>query len=281
MLESAPWRLKALGWLPRKWLSRATGKIVHAEHPRWLASFLKGQLIRILGVPTHEAEKSVSEYPSFGAFFARKLKEGARPISPDLLVSPCDGTLEQSGVVEEGRLLQCKGSHYPLYELLGDVELARHYEGGRYLTIYLAPHDYHRVHWPMAGKLSETRYISGDLWPVNQMSVEHVERLFCINERFHSTLTTEHGKMTLIMVGATNVGSMSLDHLGEEDQALMEGRGAGWKEHQGESVDKGDTFGVFNMGSTVILLLDSSLSLAVEMDDVRHGKLLYGQGLID
>lgn len=252
---------------------------MHAEHPRWWATFLRDRLIGLLGVPTHESEKSVEAYPSFGAFFARKLKEGARPMGEGPLISPCDGVLEQSGKVESGRLLQCKGKSYPLFELLGDVELAHHYEGGQYMTIYLAPHNYHRVHWPLSGELEATRYISGDLWPVNPMSVEHVDRLFCINERFHTTLAHEEGKMTLLMVGATNVGSMDLEHLRDEDQALMEARSAGWLEHEGISVEKGDPFGTFNMGSTVILLMDRCLSSALGVDDAPHGKLLYGQEL--
>jgi len=280
MLEGAPWRLKALGWLPRKGLSRLTGKIVHAESPRWWATFLRGFLIKVLKVPTHEAEKPVEEYPSFGAFFARKLKDGERPLAEADLVSPCDGTLEQEGVIEDGQLFQCKGKTYHLFDLLGDVELARHYEGGRFMTIYLAPHNYHRVHWPLAGELESTRYISGDLWPVNQMSVQHVERLFCINERYLSTLRHPEGKLTLIMVGATNVGSMDLEHLSNENQALVEARGGAWYEHHGESIEKGSAFGTFNMGSTVILLLDSSLSSALGVDNVPHGELLFGQGLI-
>lgn len=279
MVEGAPWRLRALEYVPRKWLSRTVGKLVHAESPHWWATFVRDRLISYLNIPTHEAEKPVEEYHSFGAFFARKLKEGVRTISDAKLVSPCDGSLEEEGRIEEGRLYQCKGKTYPLYDLVGDVDLARHYEGGRFMTIYLAPHNYHRVHWPISGQLEETRFISGDFWPVNRMSVEYVEGLFCLNERYLSTIETGEGKLTLVMVGATNVGDMDIAHLSRDQQEMMEGRGAGHLIHKSLRVNKGEEFGIFNMGSTVILLLDSSLSSALNVDHAPHGQLLFGQGL--
>jgi phosphatidylserine decarboxylase len=278
-----PLWFRALGWLPRKKLSQLVGKIVHAQEPKFFASFLKYSLTKAFGIKIAEAERPYDDYASFGQFFARRLKEGARDFSQEGFLSPCDGRLDQWGSIEDGTLLQCKGKTYDLGTLLGDRELAKSYEGGRFMTIYLAPFNYHRVHWGLDGELSWTRWIDGDLWPVNKTSVQHVPELFCVNERCLSELNSEHGKMSSVMVGATNVGWMEMAHLDEDVQKIMKKRG-GYVIHGGEhspkwSVSKGDEFGLFNMGSTVVLVLDSELSARYDWSRLERKAVVAGEVL--
>lgn len=273
------WTLKALGLLPRRHLSRWTGKVVHAERPAFLAGALKALLARLLKVPTDEGEKAFGLYPSFGAYFARRLPEGARVFQEGQLCSPCDGTLESWGRIESGMALQCKGRPYSIAELIGDPEVPATLEGGLYITIYLAPHNYHRVHWPMGGKVEWTRWLPGDLWPVNRLSVETVDRLFCINERSLSLWSSNKGKAVQVMVGATNVGSMDLAHLDEERQSILRSPRGGWVQHHDLEVNGGDEFGCFNMGSTVVLLLDASCSQ--DIVNLASGPVKAGQVLVE
>src|SRR5690606_22333940 len=139
------------------------------------ADWLKRPLIRwfakTYGIDLTEAvEQDLDRYASFNAFFTRALKEGARPIAGDesTVVSPVDGRLTEFGHARDGQLLQAKGFEYALAELTGEGPAdARLFSRGAYATIYLAPNDYHRVHMPLAGKLTATRYIPGRRFSVN------------------------------------------------------------------------------------------------------------------
>lgn len=272
-----PLWLSCLGFLPRKKMSRWVGALVHAERPAFFARSLKRFLISKFGIFTEEAEHPVEHYPSFGKFFARKLKAGARDFSAVGLLSPCDGSLEQWGRILDGTLVQCKGKTYTLDTLLGDPKLAKAYEGGMFMTIYLAPYNYHRVHWGYTGSLAWTRFIEGDLWPVNGTSVEHVPELFCHNERYLSELKTREGNMVSVMVGATNVGWMKLAHLPEEVEQVMLSRGGGYTVHENLNIACGDEYGLFNMGSTVILLLDQTMTESFDWSSLERGKVMAGQ----
>lgn len=279
--DGAPWWLSLLGKLPRKLMSRWVGALVHAEKPRAFALWLKHSLVKKFGIDVSEAEFPLDHYPSFGAFFARRLKEGARDFSPEGFLSPCDGRLDQFGEIHSDTLLQCKGREYRLSTLLGDAEVAQRYEGGRFMTIYLAPYNYHRVHWGHGGDLLWTRLISGDLWPVNEASVQYVPELFCQNERYLCEMKSSQGSHLSVMVGATNVGWMVCDHLDEErEQILLKSRG-GYVVHDELQKNKGDEYGLFNMGSTVVLVLDPDMAAAydwssLERRSVRAGDILGG-----
>jgi phosphatidylserine decarboxylase len=266
--------------VPRKGLSRLVGKIVHAQKPKFWADFVKKKLIEKFNIDCSEAEHPPEFYPSFGAFFARRLKAGARDYSGQGLLSPCDGSLEQWGQISEGQLIQCKGKTYSLAVLLNDRELARSYEGGFYMTIYLAPYNYHRVHWAVGGNMLTTRFIQGDMWPVNKTSVEHVSELFCLNERYTTDQSCEKGKVNTVMVSATNVGDMELFHINPEQRQVLERTGGGCVVHQDQTkVPAGAEFGIFNMGSTVILLLDRDAAESYDFSPLVSGKICAGQVL--
>ena len=133
------------------------------------------------------------------------------------------------------------------------------------MTIYLAPHDYHRIHMPFDGKILDSRLIEGDLWPVNRQSVRTIPELFCVNERWISRISTSRGECALIMVGATNVGGMELVHLNGCGKEIM--KGTRYFPHDPVyEAQKGAWYGSFHMGSTVILLFDASFSETISED---------------
>lgn len=201
LLSCLPTRVISHGafWLANNttpWLKRAL-----------IDAFLKGYP----AVDMHEAaEPDPAAYPSFNAFFTRALATGQRPVpaAGDALACPVDGRLGAFGNIEYGRIFQTKGLAYDLAELLADADLAARFVGGRYATLYLAPHDYHRVHMPLAGRLLSTRYVPGRLFGVNPRCVRAVPRLFTRNERLVSVFETEAGPMAVIMVGAFIVGGI-------------------------------------------------------------------------
>src|SRR5690348_352575 len=131
------------------------------------------------------AQSDPFAYPHFNAFFTRALKAGARtaPGNDATLSSPADGRISLAGRIDDGRILQAKGRTYTVAELLADEQAAEAYRDGHFVTIYLSPRDYHRVHMPLAGELVETVHVPGRLFSVAPGPVASIPRLFARNER--------------------------------------------------------------------------------------------------
>src|SRR3984957_15272302 len=205
---------------------------------------------------TEAAEPDPFRYGSFNEFFTRALKEGARRVAGDAaaIASPVDGCISEAGTIDSNRLLQAKGRDYGLTELLAAQPWASRFEGGSFVTIYLAPFNYHRVHMPLRGELLETVYVPGRLFSVNSVTALHVPGLFARNERVLTLFETAFGRFALVMVGALNVGSMSTVWAGDITPAAR--RVVTRLAAPATRLDKGAELGRFNMRSTVILLFE-------------------------
>ncbi len=211
---------------------------------------------RVTGAELAEAELDLRAYSSLGDLFARRLRPGLRPVCPDLdaVASPCDGVLAARGSCVDGALVQAKGKHYQLEDLVVDPTLAAELRGGDYATIYLSPRDYHRVHAPIDAHLVRYDYIPGALWPVNPNVATRRDRLLSRNERVVITLDAGHfGKVAVVMVGASGVGNIMLEHA---PAASASWRAAGERRRVevGVDVQKGDELGAFRLGSTVVVV---------------------------
>ncbi len=211
---------------------------------------------RFYGVDLAESAEPVASFRTFDAFFTRRLRDGARPVdtAPGVVVAPCDARLYGLGrIPEDRRLEQIKGRSYALEELLGDSGLAARLNGGVQATLYLSPGMYHRVHWPVEGRVVAWRRIPGRLYPVNALAVRHVDRLFAVNRRVVVELESQtFGPMAVVLVGATNVGRISL---------TFESMGAAASIHSDRiepvkaiEVHRGEELGTFHLGSTIVLL---------------------------
>jgi len=217
-----------------------------------------------------EAEKPLDAYQSVLDLFTRRLKPGVRPIDTDLeaLVSPVDGAFLVGGPVGNGQLFQAKGRDFTVGALLADPQAATVFGKGTYCTVYLAPRDYHRIHAPEGGLITGYTYVPGELYPVNQAAVTHVDGLFARNERLITHLATEKfGRIDVVKVGATNVGHISLVY----DPTVRTNVGATeivrHTYAQPIPVARGAELGVFEMGSTVILVMER----AVQLDPMAPG----------
>ncbi|MDO4878800.1 MAG: archaetidylserine decarboxylase [Neisseria sp.] len=255
-------RLKiALQYLmPQQPLTRLAG---------WLAERRWGGLTHIAiqifaaryRIDWHEAAcNRPADYATFNEFFMRRLKDGARPIDngPRTLCLPADGKISEAGKIEQGRLLQAKGRHFSLNALLaGDAALTAQLDGGQFLTTYLSPRDYHRIHMPCDAVLRRMIYVPGELFSVNPFLAAHIPDLFARNERVICVFDTEFGTMVQILVGATITASISTAWAGvinpPRTHEVRE-----W--HYGDNgaspirLQKGQEMGAFRLGSTVINL---------------------------
>ena len=256
--------------LPRVHISRAVGRLCDQPIPSGLARAVERAYCRAYQVNMDEAEGHLGSYPSFDAFFTRPLKKGTRRISADPAVSPADGKLSCLGRVETDARILVKGQEYQVGELIGDDADAQHYSGGQFAVVYLAPGDYHRVHSPVDGRVTLLRGMPGDLFPVNSIGERYVPRLFVRNNRVAIVIDTEAlGRVTVVMVGATIVGRISV--------TAMPGPAVPPGVHRiepGLAVARGDEIGMFHLGSTAVVLFEPGLTLSRATGTVRLGQSL-------
>lgn len=213
-----------------------------------------------------EAEFPIETYESINHLFTRRLKAGMRPVEGEW-VHPADSKISQFSKIQDGQLIQAKGKIYRVEAMLKDKEASTKYSGGFFVTYYLCPTDYHRVHFPVSGRVTKVKYLPGALWPVNEWSVTRIDELFCINERVVIEIETEKlGLVSLVMVGATNVGKMSLSF----EPRVLTNQGSVKllefdyiKENKMILVKAGDECGVFHMGSTVVMVYGAAATKQV------------------
>lgn len=240
--------------LPKSAVSLAVGRAVRLRAPAPLHHLAIRLFAKRYQVNLEEAEGSIEDYSTFAAFFTRRLKPNRRAIDMDrdVVASPVDAHVSQLGLIESGSCLQAKGITFPVDKLLGDARRALDFEGGAFVTLYLSPRDYHRFHAPLAGSVTGYHYLPGEFWPVNQASVRTKEALFAVNERLITYLDTAAGQCAYVAVGATCVARI---HAAYEE--LTTHQGARAKAHTYASpipIEKGAELGMFEMGSTIILL---------------------------
>jgi len=243
--------------VPQHALSRLAGRLAASQTP-WLRDAMITRFAAAYGVDLTEAARGIGAFTSFNDFFTRELKPGARPLADAarFILSPADGAVSQLGPVTGGRIIQAKGRDYSVAELLGcSAAKAARFEGGRFITIYLSPKDYHRVHMPAAGTLATTRYIPGDLFSVNTATADGVDRLFARNERLSCRFDGPDGHFASVMVGAMIVAGIDTvwpNTFRTHASAPVDEDFAG----QARTFAAGDEMGRFYLGSTVVLVFE-------------------------
>ena len=271
--------IQMLRMLPRASISQAVGRLADIRIPTAFRDGVYGAFANQFGVNVEEAELPMRSYASVNAFFTRRLRPGLRPIESGdgVVVSPVDARVSQFGVISGGEMVQAKGRTYQVDDLLQDTAEAQKFRGGHYATLYLSPKDYHRIHFPAPGALLGFKYHPGHLWPVNPASVHNVDQLFCVNERVTVFMNAfDDVPMAVILVGATCVGRMSLSF--DSLVTNMPGSRAERVRYEGgRTVDRGAELGMFNLGSTVILLVGREAEFAFDGSMVAGEMVRLGQ----
>ncbi len=253
-------KVKAQYFLPKKLLSRGVGKLASAKLGKFTA-FLVKNFINYYKVDLKDAEiTDVTKYETFNAFFTRALKKGARPIVAEAkaLAHPADGTLSEFGEIYKDAVLQAKGHYYSLEALLGgDEKDSRIFENGSFMTTYLSPKDYHRVHMPFDGKLEKMIFVPGELFSVNPLTARNVDNLFAKNERVICFFKNEKlGNFAVILVGATIVASIETVFAGVVAPSAGKEKNIYHYEKDKITFKKGAELGRFLLGSTVICVFE-------------------------
>lgn len=263
--------------LPKNMVSKLNGFLAGLRLPRFMMAPIVLAFARIYKINIQEAELEIRDYESLNKFFTRALKNGSRLIDQKetVIVSPVDGRLLVAGSLEKGQLLQSKGMESSLQNLLGNNRFYKRFLGGHYMTIYLSPQDYHRIHSPVEGRILGYYYQPGKLFPVNNLAVNSINQLFSKNERLITYIQSDRGLVALIKVGATSVGKIRVTY----DPNIATNR---WirlaKEHMYDEeiqIRKGAELGRFEMGSTVMLLFEKDTVDLLDFEEKQ--KMILGQ----
>ena len=252
-------------FIPHLILTKLMGRLAGSEN-----RIIKGLLIKlfmwIYRPSLEESEISeIKEFPTYNSFFTRKLKKEARPIEKSKLsiVSPVDGIIIDHGFIENDMLIQAKKHYYSVEDLLGEKVAKKSNSKQYFITIYLAPTDYHRIHCPYEGYISSTKHIGKLLFSVNTKAQENIPNLYIKNERTVIKVKNNLISYSLVSVGASIVGSIvpfwSNDASKSRKDFIKE-----WNKGPDEKMKevlKGQEIAHFKMGSTVILILNDSSKL--------------------
>lgn len=241
--------------LPKHTLTQLAWWLSNIRYPPFKNAFIR-VFSRLFSVNLEEAESPhPADYSHFNAFFTRALKPGTRPIDTTSLVSPCDGCISQLGRLDgpsHTRLIQAKGLDYTLEELLDRDEGLDAFHGGQWMTIYLAPYDYHRVHVPAPGTLIKATRLPGELFSVSHATARAIPRLFARNERLVCEFAHPQGHYFVVMVAALMVAGIETVW---DDPSLRRPLATPIN-YTGSPMQfqKGDEMGRFHWGSTVIVI---------------------------
>lgn len=260
----------------RRRLTRIVGWFADGNLPGFLLrSFIRG-FIRKFHIDIASYDFDISKAKSFNEFFARKLRDGMRPLE-DGVVSPCDGFISFSGSLREGSMLQVKGKAFNAEQLLGDIPPG-FLDNSSYLIIYLSPSDYHRVHAPFDMSIDKVTYLPGTLYSVGHDTLHIKDKVYCKNERMVLEGNSPYGRFYFVMVGAMIVGRVRLSFT---DLITNRKRPKKVTKEFAEPVQisRGAEVGLFEMGSTVVMICDSPVFDNISKD--QGSKILLGHTLVN
>lgn len=267
--------IKAQSLVPQHQLSRVVGKLAESENLLVKTAVIQAFKSKY-GIDLSIAQQADAlKYKSFNEFFTRALKDGVRVVdnAQDSIVSPADGAISQIGSIDDGEVFQAKGQSFSVEKLIGDPQLAQPFKHGQFATVYLSPRDYHRVHMPLTGRLTETLYIPGELFSVNQVTAENIPGLFARNERMVCLFDTELGRMAVVLVGAMIVAGIETVVTGK-----VKPTGRLELNHHDVVLEKGDELGRFYLGSTAIVLFEKD-KMAWESQFKANSMVVMGERL--
>ena len=270
--------------IPHHFLTFCVGKLASSKN-----KILKNILIKVF-IKAYQPDlslariKEVEDYETYNDFFTRELEDNARPIdkSLDAICSPVDGSIVDFGEIESGQLIQAKKFRYGLTDLLGNQKLGPELEGGTFITIYLAPTDYHRIHCPFDGNIINSNHMGHNLYGVNLNAQTSIPSLYIKNERASLVIQSNNFSYGLVAVGASIVGSIIpfWEKRGFKKRLSYRESWNKGPEEADKIVKKGQELAYFKMGSTVILVFPKTAKLNIN-SLYQNKTVKFGQRLAE
>ncbi len=257
----------------RNFWSRIAGKLANSRKPGWFVRGFTKLWIRKYKIDLSEYIIPPAGFKTFNSFFTRSLKPGVRQIS-DGITSPVDGFIFDFGKITGDNKIYVKFKHYYLDDLI-----CREYEPmSSYSVLYLSPANYHRVHACFDMKISDIYYIPGTLRPVKPKVVFKKDSVYCRNERIVIHGSSEYGKFYMILVGALVVGKTKLSFDSGLQTNIKNGVVSTKTYTTPIEIKKGEEVGYFEMGSSVILLMDDERLAGIKFP--INSPLMMGNTLV-
>lgn len=241
-------------------LSQLFGKFASKAFTPSVQKVINTGYVKLMGLNMSEFEPA-SSYETLNKLFTRHLKV-PREFNRDenVMISPCDSLITECGKVHDFTSFQIKGMAYKVDELLGsfiDSKNKHKVKNGRFVNYYLSPSDYHRYHIPLDCRITKAVHIPGKLYPVNFTYLNKQTDLFIENERVVIECHTKDDKLFyMVLVGALNVGKMEVS-FEPSIKTNSEIRESVAYEYEDLQMKKGDDFGCFQMGSTILIIAES------------------------
>ncbi len=229
------------------------------------------------GLDENEAEKPLQTYPSLNALFTRGIKPEFRPIplgTPQFL-SPCDGTIQDAGLVRSGKILTLKGIEYTLQSLLPNIDPGP-FEGGHFLVTFLSPIDCHRVFSPQDGHLEEIIHVPGYRLLVHPPYQRAEYPVYTLNERMILRFSTALGPCLVVMVAGWGVGNITFPFAPEFRPRSKEMECRTWSPPA--KIGRGEWVATFELGSTVVLFVPPAAKVECLVSPNQEVK--YGQPVL-
>lgn len=235
-------------------LSSGFGKFASYDFPSIIQHIINASYVKLMGLDMSEFKKPC-EYPTLNKLFTRAFEvPRAIPEGKSKLLSGVDALITDAGTIEEGKAYQIKGMAYSIEALFGEYhkEAVEKVEGGEFINFYLSPKDYHRYHMPMDLQVLSLTHIPGKLYPVNFPLLRNKKDLFIENERVILECKDKRGRThVIVLVGALNVGKMVVT-FEEKVRTNSDIREAQHYEYEELWLERGEMFGWFEMGSTIL-----------------------------
>ena len=257
-------------------ISRVFGKFASKEFPKTIQNIINNSYVKLMGLDMRNFAPANS-YKSLKDLFIRELKKepiiDARITS---VISPCDAKIIDYGVIKNNQAYQIKGMEYDTTKLIG-LEYKDYFnllEGGEYINLYLSPKDYHRYHMPFDVKVLSLLYIPGKLYPVNMPLLKSKKNLYIENERVViEVLDRFNHRHFIVLVGALNVGKMVVTFEPKVKTNTKDAKRFFIKYQEPKILKKGELFGWFEMGSTIVMLSQKD---SIEYDVEINQKVSFG-----
>jgi phosphatidylserine decarboxylase len=260
-------------------ISQKFGKFANKQFPSLLQNIVNQSYVSLMRIDMSEFHHP-SGYKTLNALFTRRLREGRSfSLDDEDFISPCDGRISECGDLQDDYALQIKGMRYKSDELLGDnfsEEEKAIIHNGSFVNFYLSPKDYHRYHIPTNLKILKAVHIPGKFYPVNVPSTKKRLNLFTENERVVILCEATSGKrFYMVLVSALNVGVMQVSF----EPQIQTNASVTTPElytFNDFHMNKGDDFGCFEMGSTIVILAEKDmLDMSVNTgDDVKFAQTI-------
>ncbi len=245
--------------------SRIYGRITRLQRPKFIVRFIIDLFIDTYKISMDDYEGDVCDYNSLAEVFIRKLDPKKRPLTGDskALLSPADGVISSIELADSNKVIQAKGIDYDLTEFLNlELDLNKKW----YITtIYLSPMDYHRYHFPLGGIVKKYCHMRGHLYPVNNLGLKNIKKLFVKNERIVLDMEYNDSPVYIAAVGATFVGSIKMEFIEKHK------RDNRWKEIS-FTTEQMDEMGRFELGSTIIMVTPETLGVPLKGIVGKHVK---------